>query len=93
MAKGIFCLEGNWFGRGDRTTVEPVLHLLEKMWHLKVPYLRYDVATRKEFKFCLKEWQNSPSKHTQSFTLVFTEKRTRYALQKTRFYSTISKNV
>ena len=62
MTKGIFCLEGNWFGRGDRTTVEPVLHLLEKMRYFEVPYLHYDVATRKEFKFRLKEWQKKPFK-------------------------------
>jgi hypothetical protein len=27
---GIFCLEGDWYGLKDRTSVEPVLQLLER---------------------------------------------------------------
>lgn len=28
---GIFCLEGDWWGVKDRTSVEPILRLLETM--------------------------------------------------------------
>lgn len=65
MAKGVFCLEGDWFGHEDRTTVEPVLHLLEKNRYLEVPYLHYNVATKGEFKFRLKEWRDSSNEWTE----------------------------
>ena len=53
--KGVFCLETPmWTGRKDRSSVEPVLRLLEKGY--KVPYLHYDVATTEEFDFYLKKW-------------------------------------
>ena len=38
--KGVFCLEGPWWGVKDRTSMEPVLRLLEKLKNYKVPYLR-----------------------------------------------------
>ena len=69
MPKGIFCLEGNWFrnqfGQEDRTTVEPVLHLLEKRTSLSVPYLHHNVATKEEFEFRLKEWRDSPNEWSE----------------------------
>ena len=53
--KGIFCLETPlWYGIKDRTSIEPVLQLLEK--RLKVPYLHHDVATIEEFNFYLEKW-------------------------------------
>ena len=54
--KGIYCLEGNWYGLKDKTTVEPAMSLLERNYYLKVPYLHHDVATRNELEFRLKEW-------------------------------------
>ena len=56
--KGIFCLEAcAWFGGlKDKTTVEPVLRLLESTKDYRVPYLHFDVATREELDFYLKKW-------------------------------------
>ena len=60
--KGIFCLEGKWYGYKDKTTVEPVLRLLELTDGLKVPYLRHDVATHEEFNFHLRKWTGASLK-------------------------------
>ncbi|MCY4601401.1 MAG: hypothetical protein OXF27_15955 [Acidobacteria bacterium] len=54
--KGIFCLEGHWESVKDKTTVEPVLRLLETLSGYNASYRRYDVATREEFNFYLKKW-------------------------------------
>ena len=54
--KGVFCLEGPWWGVKDRTSVEPVLRLLETLSDYRVPYLHFDVGTREEFDFYLKKW-------------------------------------
>lgn len=58
--KGIFCLEGHWWGVKDKTTVEPVLRLLETLSGYNASYRRYDVATREEFDFYLKKWCGAP---------------------------------
>ncbi len=55
--KGIFCLEGDWWGVKDFTTVEPVLRLLETAVDYRVPYIHRDVGTRSEFDFYLKKWK------------------------------------
>ena len=57
--KGVFCLETPVWreGRGeikDKSTVEPLLRLLERSY--KIPYLHHDVATIAEFEFYLKKW-------------------------------------
>lgn len=57
--KGIFCLEGHWWGVKDQTTVEPVLTLLNSQAGYKVPYRRYDVATREELDFYLRKWRST----------------------------------
>ena len=54
--KGIFCLEGDWRDVKDRTSVEPILRLLETMCSYKVPYFHHDVGTLAEFHFYLKKW-------------------------------------
>jgi len=51
---GIFCLETDWSGVRDRTSVEPTLQLLERA--LNVPYIHRDVGTREEFAHYLKKW-------------------------------------
>ena len=58
QTKGIFCLEAcAWFGSlKDKTTVEPVLRLLESTKDYRVPYLHFDVATREELDFYIKKW-------------------------------------
>ena len=59
QSKGIFCLEAcAWFGGlKDRTSVEPVLRLLETTKDYRVPYLHHDVGTRHEFDFYLEKWK------------------------------------
>ncbi|MYG24773.1 MAG: hypothetical protein F4213_01925 [Boseongicola sp. SB0677_bin_26] len=54
--KAIYCLEGNWYGPKDQTTVEPALTLLERNRYLQVPCLHFDIATRSELAFRLKAW-------------------------------------
>ena len=54
--KYIFCLEGNWFGAKDKSSVEPALRLLERARLYQLRYLHYKIATRQELDFRLKEW-------------------------------------
>ena len=61
--KGIFCLEGIWYGDKDKTSVEPVLRFLETMDDWKVPYVHRRVATRGEFDFHLQKWKPSSFKN------------------------------
>ena len=55
--KGIFCLEGGWEKdlRG-RTTVGPVLELLETSHYPSIRSIHRNVATRGELKHLLQEW-------------------------------------
>lgn len=54
--KGIFCLEGDWWGVKDKTTVEPVLELLQKNKDYHVPYIHRDVGTIEEFEHYITKW-------------------------------------
>ncbi len=54
--KGIFCLEGDWYGVKDPTTVEPVLRLLKSCNDYRVPYIHRDVGTVEEFYYYLRKW-------------------------------------
>ena len=54
--KGIFCLEGHWWGVKGKTTIEPALQLLATMSGYNASYRHYDVGTREEFDFYLKKW-------------------------------------
>lgn len=55
--KGVFCLEGDWWGKLYRTsTVEPILELLGHWDPYYVPHVRRDVATRAEFDLYLGKW-------------------------------------
>src|SRR5512147_1436861 len=56
-AKGIFCLEGDWWNRLERaSTVEPILGLLHRWDPYFVPYIHRDVATRTEFEHYVRLW-------------------------------------
>jgi hypothetical protein len=56
--KGVFCLEGDWEpDLRSRTSVGPVLELLEKCTYPKVPYIRRDVGTVSEFEYYLGKWK------------------------------------
>lgn len=55
--KGVFCLEGDWGpDLRSRTSVGPVLELLEKSSYPAVPYIRRDVGTLTEFEYYLGKW-------------------------------------
>lgn len=55
--KGIFCLEGDWWGKLHKaSTVEPILELLGKWDPYYVPYIHRDVATRAEFDLYVGKW-------------------------------------
>lgn len=56
--KGIFCLEGDWEpDLRSRSSVGPILELLEKSNYLPVPYIRRDVVTHAEFEHYLGKWK------------------------------------
>ena len=53
--KGVFCLETDqWFRQKDRSSVEPVLRLVERF--CKTRYEHRDVATEGEFKFFMDKY-------------------------------------
>src|SRR4051812_27155873 len=56
--KGIYCIEGLWeFNKiHDRTTVLPILDLLEKRNICK--YVYQDCATEAELEFFINKWRN-----------------------------------
>lgn len=60
---GVLCLEGEWYGAEDRTSVQPMLDMLERSGHITAMYR--DVATREELRFYVdrwthKDWGNYP---------------------------------
>ena len=57
--KGVFCLEADWWGVRDKTSMEPVLRLLHTLRDCETPYLHHDVGTREEFDFYLRKWTAS----------------------------------
>lgn len=57
--KGVFCLETDqWHGHKDRSSVEPILHLLERLRGYRVPYQHRTVATRGELEYALAQYLN-----------------------------------
>jgi hypothetical protein len=56
--KGIYCLEGLWDHHDiqDRSTVLPILDLLEKRNYCD--YIYHDCATKEELEFFLNKWSN-----------------------------------
>ena len=62
--KGVFCLEGPWWGIKDKSSVEPVLRLLETQANYRVPYRHFDVGTREELDFYLKKWTGASFRET-----------------------------
>jgi len=53
--KGIFCIEGFWYGdHRDSTTVYPVLDLIKRFG--KTPFVHHRCATIEEFEFSIKRW-------------------------------------
>jgi len=57
---GIYCLEGQWEERDvlDRSSVLPVLELLERYWAEEVGFVHRTVSTFGEFEHYLDRWVN-----------------------------------
>ncbi len=54
--RGIFCLEGFWYGdHRDPTSVLPILELISRCY--KMPYLHHRCATKEEVLYALKRWK------------------------------------
>ncbi len=54
--KGIFCLEGFWYGdHRDKTSVFPVLDLVHRRSNM--PFVHHRCATKEELIFSLKRWK------------------------------------
>ena len=56
-AKGVFCLEGDWWNDLKHpTSSESMLRLLSEFPPYYTPFMRRDVGTREEFNYYLKKW-------------------------------------
>jgi hypothetical protein len=56
-ARGIFCLEDDWFGdMRHSSSLEPVLHLLNRWYPYFVPYIHRDAATPESIEYYLRKW-------------------------------------
>ena len=51
--KGILRLEGDWWGVRDKTSVEPMLRLLETKGNYKVPYFHHDLPSERASVGCM----------------------------------------
>jgi hypothetical protein len=56
-AKGIFCLEGDWWNDlKTPNSLEPILTLLNHWWPYHVPVIHRDVEARQSLQHYLKKW-------------------------------------
>ncbi|MGN6196675.1 MAG: DUF6642 family protein [Ginsengibacter sp.] len=54
--KGVFCLEGFWYGdHRDLISVTPVLELVGK--HSRMPFLHHRCNTKAEFEYSINRWK------------------------------------
>jgi hypothetical protein len=54
--KGVFCLEGYWYGdHRDKTSVFPVLDLIHR--YNQMPFIYHRCATPEEFVFSINRWK------------------------------------
>ncbi len=68
-SKGIFCLEGDWWGNLTRSsTVKPVLKLLSQAADEPVPYIHRDVGTLSELEHYLRRWSQ---KSFASYSILY----------------------
>ena len=57
QTKGVFCLEAaHWSGTKDRTSVEPMLRLLDGVEGVQIPYEHHPVATKRELEYWLDKY-------------------------------------
>lgn len=55
-SRGVFCLEGHWYGdHRDTTSVYPILDLVHR-FH-KMPFIHHKCSTIEEFEFSIKRWK------------------------------------
>ena len=56
VMKGVFCLEGFWFGdHRDKITVYPILDLAHTYYNM--PFLHHRCGTREEFEYSISRWK------------------------------------
>jgi hypothetical protein len=68
MKKGIYCLEGLWdYNLKDKSTVQPILELLEKSDICKHMY--HSCATKDELEFFLRKWKQK--KINKTFPILY----------------------
>ncbi|MES2431253.1 MAG: DUF6642 family protein [Bacteroidota bacterium] len=54
--KGVFCIEGFWYGdQRDKTSVYPVLDVVHR--YEGMPFIHHRCATVKEFEYCMSRWK------------------------------------
>ncbi len=73
--KGVFCLEGFWYGdHRDRTSVVPIMEMANR--YLNMPYIYHRCATVEEFTYSLERWKTkSFHKKYPILTLAFHGKK------------------
>ena len=71
--KGVICLETDqWYRRKeDRSSVEPMLRMLEGLDGLEIPYEHRRIATFEELKYCLKKYIRQEFKQYPLLYLAF----------------------
>ncbi len=69
--KGIFCLEGDWWGIRDTTTVETMLQFIQKSGRVPIPYIHRDIGTFFEFRYYLWKWTQQAQKDHPILYLAF----------------------
>jgi len=73
--KGVFCIEGFWYGdHRDTTSVYPVLQLVRR--YQNMPFLHHKCYTYEEFCFSIQRWkQRGFHKKYPCYTWLFMEKK------------------
>jgi hypothetical protein len=56
---GIYCIEGDWWGKPQQSSVRPVMEMLRQWSPYDVPFIHRDVATRGEFDYYLNQWSQA----------------------------------
>jgi hypothetical protein len=67
--KGVFCIEGDWWGKVHRqSSVRPALELLHQWDPYYIPFVHRDVATRQEFEYYVRKWRQ---KGTRKYPILY----------------------
>ncbi len=57
---GVFCVETNWFGYDDRSSVKPLLDVVRNAMDRAPRVVHRGFSTREELAFHLRGWRRSP---------------------------------